>query len=65
LWLFAAYIGVLVLAAVFTWLVWHSGNKLQDAIRADAGARIAESTAIAENARREAAARAPTNSAHS
>jgi hypothetical protein len=40
-WLFIAYIGVLVLAAVLTWLVWHSGNKLQDAIRADSEANIA------------------------
>src|SRR5437660_6057143 len=40
-WLFIAYIGVLVLAAVLTWLVWHSGNKLQDAVRADSEANIA------------------------
>lgn len=40
-WLFVAYLGVLVLAAVLTWLVWHSGNKLQDAIRVDSEASIA------------------------
>ncbi|MGH9701153.1 MAG: hypothetical protein ACRD52_17070 [Candidatus Acidiferrales bacterium] len=45
--IFAAYIVVLLLTAilitVFTWLTWDSGNKLQDAIRQDANARIRES----------------------
>lgn len=47
-WLFVAYVGVLVLAALLTWAVWHSGNRLQDAIRADAEAKT-------ELARKEAA----------
>jgi hypothetical protein len=46
--IFVAYIVVLlvtaVLIAVFTWLTWDSGNKLQDAIRQDADARIAEAS---------------------
>jgi hypothetical protein len=46
--LFAAYIVVLlvtaIIIAVFTWLTWDSGNKLQDAIRNDANARIKEAT---------------------
>jgi hypothetical protein len=44
--LFAAYITILVFTAiviaVFTWLTWDSGNKVQDAIRADSDARIEE-----------------------
>ena len=43
---FIAYIAVLLLTAliiaIFTWLTWDSGNKLQDAIRADAKARITD-----------------------
>jgi hypothetical protein len=54
-WLFVAYFGVLVLAALLTWAVWHSGNRLQDAIRADAEAKIADANAAAELARKEAA----------
>lgn len=46
--IFAAYILILVitalLIAVFTWLTWDSGNKLQDAIRHDADARIREAS---------------------
>jgi hypothetical protein len=46
--IFAAYIVILlvtaVLIAVFTWLTWDSGNKLQDAIRQDANARIGEAS---------------------
>jgi hypothetical protein len=55
LWLFVAYVGVLLLAAVLTWLVWDSGNRLQNAIRADAEAKTASANAIAEIARRDAA----------
>jgi hypothetical protein len=50
--MFGAYIAVLVLTALvvalFTWLVWRSGNAVQDAIQADANARIeeAKSTAV-------------------
>jgi len=44
--IFLAYIVLLVvtalLVALFTWLTWDSGNKLQDAIRSDANARIEE-----------------------
>src|SRR5579864_554044 len=44
--IFVAYIVVLlvtaIIIAVFTWLTWDSGNKLQDAIRQDANARIQE-----------------------
>jgi hypothetical protein len=44
--IFVAYIVVLLVTAVvisvFTWLTWDSGNKLQDAIRQDANARIEE-----------------------
>lgn len=46
--IFIAYIVVLLVTAliiaIFTWLTWDSGNKLQDAIRADATARIADAT---------------------
>ncbi|HEV7486535.1 MAG TPA: hypothetical protein VGQ65_12730 [Thermoanaerobaculia bacterium] len=41
---YLAYVAVLVLAAFFTWLAWKTGNKVQDAIRADADARIAEAS---------------------
>lgn len=44
--IFWVYIAVLLLAAlltaVLTFLVWKSGNRLQDAVRKDADARIAE-----------------------
>jgi hypothetical protein len=44
--IFALYIVVLVvtglLVAFFTWLVWDAGNKVQDAIRDNANAKIAE-----------------------
>jgi hypothetical protein len=43
---FATYIAILVVTAiavaVYTWLVWDSGNKMQDVIQADANARIEE-----------------------
>ena len=52
--LFAASIVVLVVTALvialFTWLVWDSGNKLQDAIQADASARIEEAKSTAARA---------------
>jgi hypothetical protein len=35
-------IGTALVLAFFTWLVWDAGNKVQDAIRADADARILE-----------------------
>jgi hypothetical protein len=40
--IFAVYVAVLILTAVLTWLVWRSGNKVQEAVRADADARIKE-----------------------
>lgn len=57
-----------VVVAIFTWLVWVSGNKVQDAIRDDADARIegaktdaamanqkaSEANALAEAARADA-----------
>jgi hypothetical protein len=52
--IFWVYIGLLVLTAIFTFLVWWSGNKVQDAIRADADARIAEATQRAAEANRTA-----------
>jgi hypothetical protein len=54
-WLSSAYLGVLLLAAVLTLLVWRAGNRLQDAIRRDADARLATAHAAVEGARAEAA----------
>ncbi len=48
--LFTAYIFVLVLTALFTWLVWDSGNKERGAIQADANARIEEAKKVAATA---------------
>lgn len=42
---FIAYVVILVLAAGFQWWVWSTGNRLQDAIRANSDARIAEARA--------------------
>lgn len=53
--LFWGYVFVLVLTALFTWLVWWSGNRLQEAIRADADARIAEANERAGKAAADAA----------
>lgn len=57
--LFIAYLVVLIVAAavtvVFTFLVWRSGNTVQDAIQTDARVKIAASTALAESARKDAA----------
>jgi hypothetical protein len=41
-WVFGGYMVLIVLAAVFTYWVWRSGNRVQDAIQADAKARIEE-----------------------
>jgi hypothetical protein len=41
-WLFVVYMAFIVGAAVLTYLLWQSGNKVQDAIVADATARIGE-----------------------
>jgi hypothetical protein len=51
---FIAYIAVLlvtaILVAVFTWLTWDSGNKVQDAIQLGSNARIAEAKATSDQA---------------
>jgi hypothetical protein len=56
--LFATYIVVLVvtalLVALFTFLTWRSGNRVQDAIVADANARIEEANKKAAEANRAA-----------
>lgn len=56
-WLFAGYLLILLAAAVLTWLVWRSGNRVQDLARKEADARISESNAEAKRAG-ESAARA-------
>jgi hypothetical protein len=57
-WIFGAYIVVLVLVALFSYLVWTSGNNLSEAIQSDAKARIAkvEADARTEIARVESGA---------
>jgi hypothetical protein len=40
--IFGAYVLILVLTVLGTYLVWNSGNKVQEAIQADASARIEE-----------------------
>ena len=42
---FVIYMGIVVSGAVLTYLVWRSGNELQEATRRDADVRIAEATA--------------------
>jgi hypothetical protein len=42
---FFLYVVILVLAAIFQWWVWSTNNRLQDAIRKDSDARIAEAAA--------------------
>jgi hypothetical protein len=49
-WLFAVYMVFIVGAAVLTYLLWQSGNKVQSAIVADADARIAEANSTAAKA---------------
>lgn len=52
--IFAAYIIVLVVTALiialFTWLTWDAGNKVQDAVQQDANARIGEAKVTAAQA---------------
>jgi len=52
---FWAYLAFAVLTAAAGWFVWRSGNKVQDAIRADAEAKIATANASGEQAKRDAA----------
>jgi hypothetical protein len=54
-WLFAGYLLILLAAAVLTWLVWRSGNRVQDLGRKEADARISESNAEAKRAGESAA----------
>src|SRR5262245_26640323 len=54
-WYFTGYIVFVLLSGLFTWLLWRSGNRLQDAIRHDANARIAEASLGAEQAKASAA----------
>jgi hypothetical protein len=44
LWFFI-YVGVLVIAAALTYVVWRTGNNVQRAIQTEADARIAEAGA--------------------
>jgi hypothetical protein len=44
-WIAIAYIGSLLLAALFSYLLWSSGNRVQDALRAESEARIADADA--------------------
>lgn len=39
-WYFTGYILFLLLGGLFSWLLWRSGNRVQDAIRQDAIATI-------------------------
>src|SRR6185436_10250761 len=41
-WILAGYILALVIAAAMTLLSWRAGNRVQDLVRKDADARIAE-----------------------
>jgi hypothetical protein len=68
-WLFGGYILVLALAAVFSYLIWWSGNNVQEGIQAEARKRIAQvesdsKTEIArvENASKERIAQAARES---
>ncbi|HEY6168425.1 MAG TPA: hypothetical protein VI454_10325 [Verrucomicrobiae bacterium] len=54
-WVYAGYVLVLLLAAFFTWYAWRTGNRVQEAIRADADARIAEADSKAQQAKEGAA----------
>jgi hypothetical protein len=47
---FAVYMLVTLLAAILTYLLWNSSNKVQDAIVADANARIGEANQKAAEA---------------
>lgn len=48
--LFALYMLLLLLVALVSWLLWRSGNRLQDVIRVEANARIAEADSKAASA---------------
>jgi hypothetical protein len=48
--IFGVYVVLLALTVLGTYFVWNSGNKVQDAIQADANARIVEAGAKASTA---------------
>jgi F0F1-type ATP synthase membrane subunit b/b' len=52
-WLFAVYFVLLLVIALMTWIVWKSGNRVQDEVRKDADARIAIADSRAAEARAE------------
>jgi hypothetical protein len=54
-WLFAGYMALLALTALAGWLVWRSGNRVQDAIRSLSEANVATARAAAEEAKKDAA----------
>lgn len=47
---FGIYVSLLVLLAIWTVVLWKSGNNLQEAIRANANARIEEAKALGSQA---------------
>src|SRR5690242_10298210 len=60
-WIFGAYMLLLILVLICTYLLWKSGNNVQETIRRDANARIAqagqrsdEANALAQAARADA-----------
>src|SRR6266481_1427347 len=53
--LFFVYMVLVVMVAVFTYLVWQSGNRVQGAIQSDADARIKEAQRGASEADAKAA----------
>ena len=53
--LFFAYVSVALLVVVLTVLLWRSGNRVQEAVRVDADARIEEARNDAAAARRDTA----------
>jgi hypothetical protein len=52
--IFGAYVLILVLTVIGTYLVWSSGNEVQDAVQAEANARIEEAKAVAAQANQRA-----------
>jgi hypothetical protein len=53
--IFAGNMVLILLGALFTYWVWRSGNRVQEAIRSDADARIEEAKAAAAQANQRAA----------
>jgi hypothetical protein len=47
---FAGYMALIVLGVIFTYWVWKSGNRVQEAIQTDANARIEEAKSAAATA---------------